>query len=184
MCIWVLSTAGLADAAPDGELYQCPRNLFTNQMDKAQALLKGCSRAMPGRITQAAGGPELESADPVPAAAVPAAVSATMAAGDRPLAGSVATPTAQKVAPVVQARIAPAIAAPARSPDATGMRVPTSEQSARDQDAQTILRSELASTQAALEAAQRSGGAAQSASLLRLRDDEAALRRELARLNR
>ncbi|MDZ4101009.1 MAG: hypothetical protein U1E12_04955 [Hydrogenophaga sp.] len=61
-------------------------------------------------------------------------------------------------------------------------RVASSLQRARDQDAQAILQSELARTLAALQTLQRSGNAAQTAMLTRLREDEAALRRELARL--
>jgi hypothetical protein len=65
--------------------------------------------------------------------------------------------------------------------------VASTQQRERDQDAQAILRAELARTLAAQQAMQRPGETAQTAvqtaAINRLREDESALRRELSRFN-
>lgn len=190
---------GVAEAGAGGALYQCPRNLFTNQMDEAQARLQGCSRVAPGRLTQG-----LVPADtsPPPAVVLPnatttpvgppvTAVVAAQAVGEptaAPVAPTVAPVPASPapVAVVTPVATQPASVAPVRAPGPAAMRVASNQQRARDQDAQAILRSELSRIQSAQRALQRAGeapGADQTAALNRLREDEAALRRELARFN-
>lgn len=179
-----------------GTLYQCPRNLFTNQIDEAQARLQGCSLAAPGRLTQGLAPP----APPSPAAVLPTTSVAvagspvadpTAQASDAPAAPSVmpVTPATSAVAaaalvvqgmPVAPAApvqtAAPRSAALARTHEPAAMRVASTRQRARDQDAQAILQTELAR----VVSAQRG---AEHVALNRLREDEAALRREIARFN-
>jgi hypothetical protein len=164
LAVGLLWVSAQAAASTDGALYKCPRNLFTNQINAAQAQRQGCSPVAPGRLTQGLG-------ESPPLTAVPAAAS-------DPLPAAVD-------AAVMPPR--PVASAPARAPEPAAMRVDSSRQRARDQDAQTILRSELARTQLAQQGLQRAGdGAARAdhtAALNRLRQDEAALRRELSRFN-
>lgn len=80
-----------------------------------------------------------------------------------------------------------AAVAATRSSTPSASRVASTQQRERDQDAQAILRAELARTLAAQQAMQRPGEAAQTAvqtaAINRLREDESALRRELSRFN-
>lgn len=198
LVVCLLFAPGFAQASADGALYQCPRNLFTNRMDEAQARLQGCSRVAPGRLTQGLV-PALTSPPPaaVPPIATTKPVDPPLAAAAAPVVGD---PTNAPIAPAV----APGPASPAPvavvTPVATrpvsvtpvpahrpaAMRVASTEQRARDQDAQTILQSELSRIQTAQRDLQRPGaaaGAEQTAALNRLREDEVALRRELARFN-
>lgn len=201
LAVCLLCAPGFAEASAGGALYQCPRNLFTNQMDETQARLQGCSRVAPGRLTQG-----LVPADisPPPAAVLPIATTtpvgppvAPVAAAAAPTGGEPKTvPIAPAVAPVLAspAPVAavtpvatrPASVAPARAPGPAAMRVASTQQRARDQEAQAILRSELSRIQSAQRELQRAGeapGADQTAALNRLREDEVALRRELARFS-
>lgn len=194
----LLGATCAARAAADGPLYQCPRNLFTNQIGEAQAKQQGCSRVVPGRLTQAGVVVEAPRAE-VDLAQGAAASAAATATPPVPTANPHGTPPAAEVpgaAPLAtqgllvvpglpatpDPRLSAAAAAPPRAPMPVAQRVASSLQRARDQDAQAILQSELARTLAALQTLQRSGNAAQTAMLTRLREDEAALRRELARL--
>lgn len=193
--VWVSLCAGAAGAwaASDGALYQCPRNLFTNQIDEAQAKAQACTRVLPGRLTQAAL-PAVPTAQPVqpvvPADAV-SPESASAAASAPPVAAPAAPPTAAaappqppRLAASAASPVAPATA-PVPFPPAAVQRISSAQQRGRDQDAQSILRAELTRTQAAQLASQRTGAGApsavQTAALSRLREDEAALLRELAR---
>lgn len=163
LAVGLLWASAPAAASTDGALYKCPRNLFTNQINAAQAQRQGCSPVAPGRLTQGLG-------ESPPLAAVAAAASVPL-----PAAVDAAVPPR------------PVALAPARAPEPAAMRVDSTRQRARDQDAQTILRSELARTQLAQQGLQRGGDGAASAdhtaALNRLRQDEAALRRELSRFN-
>lgn len=199
---WVLVTpllallcmlTGGAAAESAADFYLCPNNLFTNQMDKAQAKRLGCTRMAPGRVTQGGVNQDLEPAAPGLGSALPLMPLATptlavAAAQGSPAGSQPAAAPAASLPPVPAAYLPPAATArPAAAaiapPDVSNPRTASASQRARDQDAQAILRAELATTQAALQALQRAGGPAQSAALVRLRDDEAALRRELNRLN-
>lgn len=190
--VWVSLCAGAAGAwaAPDGALYQCPRNLFTNQIDEAQAKAQACTRVLPGRLTQAAL-PAVPTVQPVVPADAVSPESASAAASAPPVAAPAALPTAA-AAPPQPLRLAASAApplAPATAPvpflPAAVQRISSAQQRGRDQDAQSILRAELTRTQAAQLASQRTGAGApsavQTAALSRLREDEAALLRELAR---
>jgi hypothetical protein len=199
LVVCLLWLPGFAEASADGALYQCPRNLFTNQMDATQARLQGCLRVAPGRLTQG-----LVPADtsPRPAAVLPivtttpvgppvTAAVAAQAGGEptaAPVAPTVAPVTASPapVAAVTPVATRPAAVAAVRAPGPAAMRVASNQQRARDQDAQAILRSELSRIQSAQLELQRAGhasGADQTAALNRLREDEVALRRELARFS-
>lgn len=142
--------------------YLCPGNLLTNQIDAAQALAQNCVPAGRGRLSQASVAPS----PPAPATAISTASAAS---------SSRRTAQSPKAPPVPFAtRAEPAILS---STDVAAQR-------ARDTDARAILQSELTRTLAAQQAL---AGKADSnpesrAALDRLRADEAALRRELARL--
>ncbi|WP_300653076.1 hypothetical protein [Hydrogenophaga sp.] len=197
LVVCLLCAPGSAEASPDGALYQCPRNLFTNQIDEAQARLQGCSRVAPGRLTQGLV-PALSPLPPaVPYTATTTTVAPVVATASTPAVGEpTAAPVTPAVAPV-PAGLAPVAAVtpvatqpmsvvPVQTPGPAAMRVASTQQRARDQDAQAILRSELSRIQSAQRELQRASAAPnadQTATLNRLREDEVALRRELARFN-
>lgn len=135
-------------------LYQCPGPLFTNLIDPAQAQAQGCVRAMHGRLSQVQAGEESRSAARTPRAAD----RKTVAFASRPV--TVAhNPVSAKPSPL-----------------------PGSQQRERDQHARAILESELARTRNQLQAlAAQAGDADKQTQMTRLRNDEAALQRELAR---
>jgi len=187
--LWT-SMSALATSA--GALYQCPRNLFTNQIDEVQARLQGCSRVAPGRLTQGlrpqvapSQAAVLLAAPAVPGGApesAPVAVTAATGAGDPDAVAATpasAVPVAQ-TAPAVPAApstaVAPRSTTTVRAPEPAGMRLASIRQRVRDQDARAILQTELAR----VVLAQRG---AEHMALNRLREDEAALRREIARFN-
>ena len=141
-------------------LYQCPGNLFTNQMDPAQARVQGCVRATGGRLSLAQAGEPAPHAAPTP---TPARKSAGTGAPKAP-------PAARPAAPAYAAL-----------PSATPASL-DSGQRERDSQARAILQTELARTQSQLQAlSAQSGNPDRQAQLDRLRNDEAALQRELAR---
>lgn len=169
--MWGRCLCALACAAAHGSqvqpvtrsiTYLCPGNLLTNQIDAAQALAQKCAPAGRGRLSQASVAPS----PPATAAAISVASAASSARRTAQL------PKPPLVPPL--ARAEPAILS---STDVAAQR-------ARDTDARAILQSELTRTLAAQQAL---AGKADSnpesrAALDRLRADEAALRRELARL--
>jgi hypothetical protein len=142
-------------------LYLCPGNLFSNQLEPAQARAMGCQPALAGRLSQARDAQE------------PTTGAGSTADETGPIKPETAVP------PPVGVNTS---ASPYRKPTQTV--ADAAQQRARDSDAKEILRSELARTQAQLQALmdQTSSGSETDSALQRLRADEAALRRELARL--
>lgn len=135
-------------------LYQCPGPLFTNQIDPAQAQAQGCVRAGHGRLSVVQAG---ESA-------------------------SLAAPTARPRVAGLKTASAARPSAPAPEQLRTASASMGGQQRERDQQARAILESELARTRGQLQALSSHGGdAGKQAQLERLRNDEAALQRELAR---
>lgn len=178
----------MALAAPP--LYLCPGNLFSNHLDPSQARAMGCRLATPGRMSQAHD-PQTTLASPDGWAGSTGTASPTgpiSEASDDGKTGSRATANGALPAQSNKASDAPPVAnaapvpPPARKPSQTV--ADAAQQRARDSDAKEILRSELARTQAQLQALmqQAPSGPETDSALQRLRADEAALRRELARL--
>jgi hypothetical protein len=137
-----------------GPLYQCPGMLFSNNLDPVQARAMGCEPMQPGRLSQAHNtptAPSETSETDAPAADTVRPSSAPVALGTRKLA------------------------MPEPGPE-------VAKQRQRDSHAREIIQAELARTQAQMQSlsAQPPGADAQNA-LQRLRIDEAALLRELAR---
>lgn len=134
-----------------GPLYQCPGMLFSNNLDPVQARAMGCEPMQPGRLSQAHNTPT-----------APSETSETDA------------PAADTVRPS-SAPVARQLAVPEPGPE-------VAKQRQRDSHAREIIQAELARTQAQMQSlsAQPPGADAQNA-LQRLRIDEAALLRELAR---
>ena len=190
----------LLAAAP---LYMCPGPLFTNDIHPAQARAQGCSLAQQGRWSQAQA-PELPKA-PAPLASTALPSSATKsdkanASANTPPANSVAnSPQTPPAVPLAQPSLPPASSAPGASPPALPVRaaLPKPETQAapaepgsdgfrqrqRDRHARDIVLAELASTQARIQSlsARPQVSADDENALQRLRRDEDALRRELAR---
>ena len=135
-----------------GPLYQCPGMLFSNNLDPVQARAMGCEPMQPGRLSQAHNTPTAQSET--------RETDAPAADTVRPSSAPVALGTRQLAEP------GPEVA----------------KQRQRDSHAREIIQAELARTQAQMQSlsAQPPGADAQNA-LQRLRIDEAALLRELAR---
>jgi hypothetical protein len=202
----LFGASGLTWAQSDGTLYQCPGNLFTNDMDAVQARLQGCSLIVPGRITQGVV-PDFGHAAPIPASVVPVkkqkpSTTPDAAAPTNALnsAENIVQPSAPKLSPAQPAAAIqvppPAVALSPPPPTAPApLQASNPKLSSRDQDTQAILRAELARTQAAQLVLQRTDepvqtsaqiaakAAAKTAALSRLRADEVALQRELSRFN-
>lgn len=166
----LLVAAGLVGvwfSAGADPVYLCPGNRFTNRIDAASAAAIGCHLASAGRVSLAF----------APAEAPPS-LPAVPASPALPLASAV--PPASAPVPA----IAPPLPLPlsTASPPARSV-VGTAEQRALDSDAHAILQRELARTLASQQALlQQGSGPDAQPQLQRLRQDEAALRREMARL--
>jgi hypothetical protein len=155
-CVW---------AAPP--LYVCPGPLFTNDLDPAQARARACVQAQAGRLSQA------HNAD---------------ADSSAPVQGT--APTAGPLAPAQSAQAQKAPTAPTAATPATSTATPSPislsdglKQRQRDSQAREIILAELARTQTQLQAlsAKPHNSPETDRALQRLRVDEEALRRELAR---
>lgn len=170
-----VAAMGSALAAPP--LYLCPGNLFSNHLEPAQARAMGCALATPGRMSQAHDAPSASVNPDHPASLSNPNTLSNDAKVTAPATASAALGAAPP--PTVTAAAMPP---PARKPGATVGDA--AQQRARDSDAKEILRSELARTQAQLQALmeQTPSGPETDSAVQRLRADEAALRRELARL--
>lgn len=170
-------------AQAQATLYRCPGNLFTNDIDARSAREQGCVRAQTAGWSQGAAALDAsEAAQVPPIAAVPAAAQALPAGS---AAASQAVP--RSAVPVAESRSPGPAAEPreARSPVARPVRVEPADQRERDRDALAILQAELRRTLAEQQSlAARTDVAAESATWQRLRADEQALRRELARFTR
>ena len=155
--------AHAAKAQAPAPTYLCPGNLVTNQLDPAQALVQKCTPAGPGRLSQASYHPSTAALAPLPR--------------------EVAAPASAPAGPT-KAKSSASTQLAARRADPPVPREDVAAQRARDSDARAILQSELARTLAQLQAlsARADGGPDARAAADRLRADEAALRRELARL--
>lgn len=183
-----------------GEMYWCPGNRFTDALSPAEAKARGCRLAASGRLSQVS-----PPALPPPATE---GVAATGAGEGAPVAGAAvalaspagappgqpsATPSPAPIssgssaAPVAAAgvsgpaRVAAAVA-PAAAQAAPLAQVAAPLQTARDRDARLILEAELNRTLVAQQSLVSPAGVADPTRLHRLRQDEAALRREIARL--
>jgi hypothetical protein len=155
VCFLLLSWSWLScvGASP---LFVCPGNLFSNNLDPQQALAMGCKSVQPGGVSQAFGTPSATDAPVTSAAAAPVALPAALATA--PLAMS------------------------ARKPSAHDLGNDAIKQRQRDSHAREIIQSELARTQAHMQTlSTQPAGPETDTALQRLRGDEAALLRELAR---
>lgn len=191
------------------QLYICPGPLFTNDLTSAQAKAQGCELATRGRWSQAQGNPEQAMANPDPgtanvttptsaeagslpgsvlSAVSPASTTASAATtAPTPALAASTSPTAATAPPATAAAASPPGTPPA--PANTAARRPpesvadASRQRQRDAHAREIVLAELTRTQARIQtlSAQPPSGPDAESALLRLRLDEDALRRELAR---
>lgn len=155
LLLWLGFSAAFASTG----FWVCPGNLLTNQLAPREAQAQGCRPLEPGGVSQAHGpGPE-------------------------DAGGSAASPVAVPSTPPLPVNPPPAAPPPAGPAPATPVRRAAQQQ--RDDDARQILQAELGRTQARLQALSLQAADPQHAAALhRLRSDEAALLRELARLPR
>lgn len=198
----------LLAAAP---LYVCPGPLFTNDIRPAQARAQGCSLAQQGRWSQAQAPEQPEASAPLASTALPSSRTTSdkvnaSASANTPSASDVANsqqttpavPLAQPSLPY-STSLPPASAATGASAQALPVRaaLPKPEPQAapaepgidalrqrqRDRHAREIVLAELASTQARIQSlsARPQVSADDENALQRLRRDEDALRRELAK---
>ncbi len=150
---------GCSEAFGSTGFWLCPGNLLTNQLAPREAQAQACRPLEPGGVSQAQG---LRPGDSV---------------------GSTPSPVAQPATPPPPVNPPPVAPPPAGPAPATLVR-PVAQQQ-RDDDARQILQAELGRTQARLQALSLQTPDPQNADALhRLRSDEAALLRELARLPR
>ncbi len=175
--------------AETGRLYACPGNLYTNQLTAQQARHQGCQPAAPARVSQAQPVHPLAAVAALPGSAASPAGAGSPATGADALAGSpasaanAATKPAETTATKVSANPATSNS-PARGAAAPTKNVDSATQRARDRDARLIIETELKRTVERLEqmARQANNQPGHEAAVRRLREDEAALRRELTRL--
>jgi hypothetical protein len=182
-CLWLVLGCGLActvAAQANPNLYVCPGPLFTNDLAPALAKARGCELAAQGRLSQALNPPgqDLPTAETEARSALAetapglASAPSQIPTPARPLA---ATSAALGAAPVPTAATA---ARQIAQPNADASR-----QRQRDSHAREIVLAELARTQARIQSfsAQPPSGPEAESALQRLKRDEDALRRELAR---
>ena len=191
------------DAAP---LYVCPGPLFTNDIHPAQARAQGCTLAQQGRWSQAQAPEPLKASAPLASVALPSNTPTSANDNNTSPAHSVAnsqqTPPA---VPLAQPSVLSSASLPA-APSSPGTSAPTLpvraalprperqaapaepgsdplRQRQRDRHARDIVLAELASTQARIQSlsARPQVSADDESALQRLRRDEDALRRELAK---
>lgn len=165
-CVGLVLTSTAPLWAQAGVMHWCPGNRFTDALSPMEARERGCRPAASGRLSQVQplDAPKLEE----PSAAVIGGTDAATSAG-----AQVPTPRSSATATGPEA-VAPQVDAP--------RPVAAQVQAARDRDARQILEAELQRTRAAQQSLVSSTGAGDLERLQRLRQDEAALRRELARL--
>ncbi len=165
-CAGVVLTSVAPRWAQAGAMHWCPGNRFTDALSPQEARERGCRPAASGRLSQVE--PLTVPKPEEPAAAVSESADAVSTVS----------------APLIASRSpSPATAPHPVAPQADSPRsVAAPVQAARDRDARQILEAELERTRAAQRSLVSSVGAADSERLHRLRQDEAALRRELARL--
>lgn len=170
-CIGVALTSVVPRWAQAGAMHWCPGNRFTDALSPQEARERGCRPAASGRLSQVQplAAPKLEE----PAVAVTGSADAVTAVG-APVPAAPRSPSPVTTPATTPEAVAPQVDAP-RS-------VAAPVQAARDRDARQILEAELQRTRAAQQSLVSSAGAADPERLHRLRQDEAALRRELARL--
>lgn len=163
LCLWLFTTAhGQSTAA---EMYRCPGNLFTNQIGPTQARQQGCEQVAPAGYSQV----HLTNATSVAQNQSPDDASVTTVLAPDPLRVPEPNVASRRTAVANTHKFAEDV----------------SVQRARDRDARWILERELSRTQARLASLLQPTGAnpgVDDAAVQRLRADEAALRRELARL--
>lgn len=166
--LWTLSGAVPALAG----FWVCPGNLLTNQLGPQEALAQQCMPLVPGGVSQAQRQPEAEA--PL-AVSLPTSGSELVQSSSE---GRVPLTSVMSVSP------ASPVGQPAPDP-APVPKVRPAAQQRRDDDARQILLGELARTQAQIQAlVLRASDPQNTAAVHRLRSDEEALQRELARLNR
>lgn len=187
-CLWLVLGCGLAwtvAAQANPNLYVCPGPLFTNDLAPAQAKARGCELAAQGRLSQAHNPPvqDMTTAETDPRSALAetapglASAPALIPTSARPLAPTLGAPSeVLGAAPGPTATATRQIAQP--TADASRQR-----QRQRDSHAREIVLAELARTQARIQtfSAQPPSGPEAESALQRLKRDEDALRRELAR---
>jgi len=173
-----LVVAGHAQAA---SLYQCPGNLFTNQLDAERARAQGCRLAGVAGWSQGQRTAVLAEPSRPEAPALAAAVVAPALSTERNKRRTVPSPAPlQSQSPPAQEL------AGAQPASAQGRRIDVAVQQARDRDAVLILQAELARIQAQQQVLVADGGTSSGSgpALQRLRADEIALRKELSRHQR
>lgn len=187
-------------AAP---LYVCPGPLFTNDIHPAQARAQGCTLAQQGRWSQAQAPEPPQASAPLASVALSSNTPSNNNNNKTFLANGVAnSPQTTTAVPLTQPSLpalSPAPSAPGASAQALPVRaaLPRPEPQAtpaepgsdalrqrqRDRHARDIVLAELASTQARIQSlsARPQVSADDESALQRLRRDEDALRRELAK---
>jgi hypothetical protein len=182
MCLMTASVASTAQPL-DGVYFLCPDRLISNQLTLEQAALRGCRRLSSDGLSVVEP-PKTPAASGVPRAAATASpvLSSPQEQSGSPGVLRVATPAPRPhPSAVSRQRTAPAVPAPGHRQ----ARPPGPEQRARDSDALAILQSELERTLLAQKRLGATPGSPPSqADLHRLRVDENALRREIARIPR
>lgn len=172
--------------AEGSRLHVCPGNLYTNQLSAQQARQLGCQPAAPARVSQAqpmhqwvavAGSAVGPAGVAAPATGVDAAAGNPAPAGNAAAKSAETTASNPSPAPVASRNPSSQAAAPSKNVDSATRR-------ARDRDARLIIESELNRTVERLEQMTRQATTqpGHEAAVRRLREDEAALLRELARL--
>ncbi len=190
-CLWLVLGCGLAwtvAAQASPSLYVCPGPLFTNDLAPAQAKARGCELAGQGRLSQAHNPPVQDmttaetEARSASAETAPSVVSAPslIPTPARPLAPTLGATSA---APSSALGAAPGPMAATAARQIAQPTADASRQRQRDSHAREIVLSELARTQARIQtfSAQPPSGPEAESALQRLKRDEDALRRELAR---
>lgn len=150
---------------PDGlaqtGLWLCPGNRFTNQIDEPEARAQACVRAEPGRLSRGHGHQQNQGV--VDSAPSPVSSAQSVGADVAPPGGGRSPPGSREAV----------------------VRPSGVQQQRRDEDARAILEAELERTRAQIKSLTSHPEDSQSAAAVhRLRGDEAALQRELARLAR
>jgi hypothetical protein len=200
-CVLALGLAWVPTTWATPHLFICPGPLFTNDLTPTQAKSQGCEPASRGRWSQAQSKPEQDLADTEPGSAkaatpmtaepgsVLSAVSPSSTTAKTPTSAASAAPAMPTPLPDSAGAPNTVATAPAPAPATSSARraaepvADASRQRQRDSHARDIVLAELARTQARIQTllAQPPSGPDAESALLRLRLDEDALRRELAR---
>ena len=186
-CLLFVLGVGLAwtvAAQANPSLYVCPGHLFTNDLAPAQAKARGCALAAQGRLSQAHNPPVQDMPTAETEARSALAETAPGVSSAPPLIATPARPLASFLgAPSSALGVTPGPTAATAARQIAQPTADASRQRQRDSHAREIVLAELARTQARIQSfsVQPSAGPEAESALQRLKRDEDALRRELAR---